>query len=46
MSVYGLIHNRDDGSRLMRLPFGSLLYGTAAKGVEPCLGGRLSFYLR
>ena len=30
-SVYGLIHNRDDGSRLMRLPLGSLLSGTASQ---------------
>ena len=30
----------------MRLPFGSLLYGTAAEGIKPRFGSRLSLYFR
>ena len=36
----------DDGSRLVRLTLRSLLYGTSAKGIEPCLGRLLPLHFR
>lgn len=40
------IIQRDYRSCLVRLYFGRFLHGSAPHGVEPCLGGLLSFHFR